>query len=81
MQALAFLGLLLFVLGVLSRILALALFRRISASSVREVTPSILPATPWFTVESDRAALKVIVYGTYASVLVGMILVLAGVLA
>ena len=74
-------GLVLIVLGVLSRLFGLAFYRRISASPTRDVTPSLLPGTPWFAVQSDRAALKVIVTLTYGAVLVGMALVLMGVLA
>jgi hypothetical protein len=71
---------LLIVLGVLSRLFILSLLRRISASPSRDVTPSMLPGTPWFTVDSDRQALKIIVVATYGSVLLGMLLVLIGLL-
>ena len=71
---------LLIVLGVLSRLFSLSLLRRISASPSRDVTPSMLPGTPWFTVDSDRQALKVIVVATYGSVLLGMFLFLVGLL-
>jgi hypothetical protein len=70
----------LIVLGVLSRLFSLEVYRRISASPVRDVTRSVLPGTPWFTVESDRVAVKVIVTLTYTSVLLGMVLVTIGVL-
>ena len=73
-------GVVLIVLGVLSRLFSLEVYRRISASSSRAVTPSVLLGTPWLRVESDQAALKVIVALTYASVLLGMVLVLEGVL-
>jgi hypothetical protein len=55
--------------------------RRISSSPARDVTPSPLPGTPWFTVASDREALKVVVVATYGCLLLGMLLVLIGVLA
>jgi hypothetical protein len=71
---------LLIVLGVLSRLFSLSLLRRISASPSRGVTPSMLPGTPWFTVDSDRQALKIIVVATYGSVLLGMLLFLVGLL-
>jgi hypothetical protein len=71
---------LLIVLGVLSRLFILSLLRRISASPSRDVTPSMLPGTPWFTVDSDRQALKIIVVATYGSVLLGMLLFLVGLL-
>ena len=73
-------GVVLIVLGVLSRLFSLEVYRRISASSSRDVTPSVLPGAPWFTVESDRVAVKVIVTLTYTSVLLGMVLVTIGVL-
>ena len=76
----AIIGAVLIGLGVLSRLFSLAVWRRISASPSRGVTPSKLPGTPWFTVASDRDALKVIVAATYAAVLLGMVLVLAGVI-
>ena len=63
----------------LSRLFSLSLYQRISDTPSRDVTRFILPGTPWFTVQSDRRALKVIVSATYASVLVGMLLVLVGV--
>jgi hypothetical protein len=74
-------GVVLIVLGVLSRLFALSLYRRIAGSASRDATPSLLPGTPWFTVQSDRSALKVIVTLTYGAVLLGMALVLIGVLA
>ena len=77
---LAVLGLVLIALGVLSRLFSLEVYRRISASPTRDVEPSSLPGTPWFAVQSDRAALKVIVTMTYAAVLLGMVLVVVGVL-
>jgi hypothetical protein len=40
----------------------------------------MLPGTPWFTVDSDRQALKIIVVATYGSVLLGMLLFLVGLL-
>ena len=67
-------------MGLLSRLFALALFQRISASPSRDVLASALPGTPWFRVESDLSALKLIVIATYSDVLLGMILVLIAVL-
>ncbi len=78
---LALLGILLIAIGVLSRLFSLGLYRRVSASPARDVTPSLLPGTPWFTVESDQNALRVIVRVTYAAVIIGMVLVLIGVLS
>ena len=72
------LGTLLIVLGILSRLFSLEVYRRISESPTREVTPSLLPGTPWLRAESDRAALKMIVTLTYVSVVFGMVLVLIG---
>jgi hypothetical protein len=72
----ALIGAALIALGILSRLFSLAAYRRISASPTRDATPSILPATPWFHVQSDRRALKVIVVLTYAAVVLGMALVL-----
>ena len=72
------LGTLLIVLGVLSRLFSLEVYRRISESPSREVTPSLLPGTPWLRVESDRSAVKMIVTLTYVSVVFGMVLVLIG---
>lgn len=74
-------GVLLIGLAVVSRLFALGLYRRISESPVREVTPSKLPGTPWLHVASDQAALKIIVFATYASLVLGMLLVLFGLLA
>ena len=79
-NVLALAGFLLFVLAVISRLFSLSVYRRISASPTRDVTPSVLPGTPWFTVESDRAALKAIVSATYIAAVLGMVLVLVGVL-
>jgi hypothetical protein len=76
----AIVGAVLIFMGVLSRLFSLAVFRRISESPTREVTPSMLPGTPWLRVQSDLDALKVIVVITYAAVLLGMALVLVGVL-
>jgi hypothetical protein len=78
--SLVLVGFLLIALGFLSRLLSLGFYRRIATSSTRDVTPSVLPGTPWLRVESDRSALKVIVFITYAAVLLGMALVLIGVL-
>ena len=74
-------GVILIALAVASRLSALGLYRRISESPSRDVTPSRLPGTPWFRVPSDQAALKLIVVATYASLVLGMLLVLFGVLA
>jgi hypothetical protein len=71
----------LIVLGVLSRLFALGLYRRIAASSSRDALPSFLPGTPWLRVKSDRSALKFIVIATYAAVIGGMVLFFAGLLA
>jgi hypothetical protein len=73
-------GVVLILLAVLSRLFSLGLLRRITASPVREVTPSGLPGTPWFRVQSDRAVLRVIVYGTYAVMLLGTLLFVVGLL-
>ena len=75
-MTLLIIGTALIVFGVLSRLFSLGLLRRISASPSRDVEPSILPGTPWFTLESDRSILRVIVVITYASVVAGMLLVL-----
>jgi hypothetical protein len=72
---------LLILLGVLSRLFSLEVLRRVSSSPARDVTPSRLPGTPWFTLESDREALKVVVVATYGCLLLEMLLVLIGVLA
>ena len=69
-------GAVLIALGFLSRLFSLSVFRRISESPTRAVTPSFLPGTPWLRVESDRDALKTIVVGTYACVVLGMLLAL-----
>jgi hypothetical protein len=74
-------GVVLILLGVLSRLLGLGLLRRVTASPSREVVPSFLPATPWLFVQSDRAVLRVIVYGTYTVVLLGMALFIAGLIS
>ncbi len=79
-NVLALAGFLLFVLAVISRLFSLSVYRRISASPTRDVTPSVLPGTPWFRVESDRAALKAIVSATYIAAVLGMVLVLVAVL-
>ncbi len=76
-----FAGILLIILGVLSRFFALALLRRVSSSPVRKVLPSALPGTPWFRVDSDLRVLNVIVRVTYADLLVGMALVIIAVLS
>jgi hypothetical protein len=73
-------GVVLIVLGVLSRLFSLGLLRRVMGSPSREVTPSLLPGTPWFRVQSDRAVLNAIVYGTYTAVLLGMLLFVIGLL-
>jgi hypothetical protein len=73
-------GTVLIVLGVLSRLYSLSVYRRVTETATRPVEPSILPATPWLTVQSDQSALKVIVVTTYVSVVLGMVLFLIGVL-
>lgn len=77
---LAIIGAVLIVLGVLSRLYTLSLYRRITATETRDVEPSWLPGTPWLRVGSDRSALRVIVVTTYGGVLLGMVLVIAGIL-
>ena len=74
-------GALLIVLGILSRLFSLSIYGRISASATRDATPSSLPWTPWLRVESDRGAVKAIVWLTYVSVVLGMVLVLLGAIA
>ena len=74
-------GVVLILLGVLSRLLGLGLLRRVTASPSREVVPSFLPATPWLFVQSDRAVLRAVVYGTYTVVLLGMALFVAGLIS
>ncbi len=74
-------GVIMIILGVLSRFFALGVLRRLSASPVREVLASFFPGTPWFRVESDLRALNLIVRATYGDLLLGMALVLIAVLS
>lgn len=76
----AFIGLVLILLAIASRLGALRLYRRVVASRTRDVEPSTIPGAPWLRVASDAAALKVLFRTTYAAFPIGTLLVVVGVL-
>jgi hypothetical protein len=80
MIVVAIFGLVLILLAIASRLGALWLYRRVVASTTRDIEPSTMPGAPWLRVESDAAATRILFRATYAAFPLGTLLVIVGVL-